>query len=268
MSPRQREGAELAARLHHRTFGQKRDTALLLIHPLGADLRFWEDCCETWQKDFFCIACDLIGAGRSEIPDLPPSLDDHVQTLAALLDEMSVRRVVPIGCAIGAMVAATFAVRHPERTSALVLTNPGTKITPEAEQMLRRRVELVRQSGMEALLPDAVDRAFHRMPRDIRYARYLERFRRQDPEGYARSILGILGADISAELAAITCPILIVAGAHDLLMKPEDGAKIAQSLPSAEFVRMEDAAHFLPYQTPEPFAGLVSRFLVDHPVAR
>lgn len=52
--------------------------------------------------------------------------EDQADTLAALLDKLGIPRASVLGFATGAQVAARFALRHPDRTDALVLLSPVT----------------------------------------------------------------------------------------------------------------------------------------------
>jgi 3-oxoadipate enol-lactonase len=236
-------------------------TALLLIHPLGGDLAFWDDCIRVWSPGRACVACDLRSAGASPRATQPVSIREHVADLEALRKSLGLQTVIPVACAVGTMVAAAYAAEYPERTPALVLANPALRTTDAARAMLAERAALVQRAGMAAILPGAVDKAFLAQPHDERYARYLARFAAQDAQAYALSINGILEADASADLAKVRSPALVVAGAHDVLLPPEQARAVHALLPGARFVLMDDAAHFAPYQKPQQFAALVQAFL-------
>ena len=241
--------------------GEPPAPALLLIHPLGADLAFWDECIAIWNPRLSCIACDLRSSGRSPRAAAPVSIAEHVSDLEALRSRLNIETVIPVGCAIGAMIAASYAASHPTRTPALVLSNPAPRSSEQSKAMLIERSERVRRSGMAAILPDAVDRAFMGQPKDERYQRYFERFAAQEPEAYALSALGILDADVSADLAALRCPTLIVAGGQDVLLPPEQARSVHALVPHAQFVLLADAAHFTPLQKADQFAKRVLDFL-------
>ena len=247
--------------LSYDTHGTPRSVALLLVHPLGTDRRFWEECIELWEERFYCIAPDLQAAGKSPRPDAPVTIPGHAADLERLRETLGIDAVVPIGCALGSMVAACYAARYARSTRALVMTNPGVRNPDAANAMLRERVEIARRSGVGALLPAAVDRAYHDQPRDARYRRHLERFAAQDAQTFARSVEGFLDADITAELRRIACPTLIVSGENDLLMPGDNAERIKAAVPQAESALMKGAAHFLPYQAPDRFAPMVIDFL-------
>jgi 3-oxoadipate enol-lactonase len=247
--------------LHYQTAGRPADRALLLVHPLGNDLRFWDECVAHWAPRFYCVAPDLRAAGRSPLPDQPVGVDGHVADLERLREHLGIAMVVPIGCALGGMVAAAYAARHPERTAALIVANPGVRNSEAGKRMLRERVALIRRAGMAALVPEAPDKAFLNLAHDVRYRLFTERYAAQEPERYARSALGFLDADISADAARVACPTLIVRGEHDVLMSAEQGAELSRLMPKVRFVVMKDTAHFVPFQAPERFAALVAEFL-------
>jgi 3-oxoadipate enol-lactonase len=209
--------AELIGHTFH-PGGQAGQMALLLIHPLGADRTFWDECIAIWHPQIACIACDLRSAGTSPRSGEPVAIARHVEDLEAVRAELGVETVVPVGCAIGSMMAAAYAATHPERTSALVLSNAALRTSEKARAMLAERADRIRATGMAAVLPNAVDNAFRGQPRDERYTRYFERFAKQDAAAYATSVLGVVNADISALLPAVQCPALVVAGGQDVLL--------------------------------------------------
>ena len=252
----------MEATLNHVVHRGLRSTpALLLIHPLGGDLTFWDECIAHWQPALTCIACDLRSAGASPRATEPVTCAQHARDLEALRQLLGFESVVPVGCAIGSMVAAAYAARYPDRVPALVLSNPALKTTGTARAMLRDRAAAVRTDGMKAILPGAVDRAFLDQPRDDRYRRYFGRFAAQDPEAYALSIRAVLDADASADLVAVRCPTLVVAGAHDVLLPPEQSRAVHALVRHGQFKLLADAAHFSPLQQPNLFAELVLDFL-------
>ncbi len=247
--------------LHHVVRPGSGKVGLLLVHALGADHRMWDDFIAAWDRPEPVVACDLRNAGVSARSSVPLAPADHAADLEALRLACGLERVVPVGCAIGAMIAAAYAARHPETTAGLVLTNPALRTVPTARAMLAERAETVRREGLAAVMPGAAERAFVAQPRDARYARWVERFSAQDAEAYALSILGVLDADVSEDLRSLQCPSLVIAGAHDVLLPPDLARDVHALIPRARFALDPDAAHFLPYQNPQGLRDLVADFL-------
>lgn len=116
---------------------------------------------------------------------------------------------------------------------------------------------------MAAIIPAATDAAFLGQPEDERKTAYVARFAAQDPAAYARQIEGMLEADISGDLDAISCPTLIIAGGMDRLLPAHHAEAIHAGLAGSKLVRFEDGAHFIPYQQPARFAHTVMDFLAE-----
>jgi len=247
--------------LHHEIEGPPGDPALLLLHPLGANLRFWDPCRALWGGRRHLVAYDRPGAGESHPPPSPQTLEESVAELDALCERLGLESVIPVGVAVGAMIAAAYAARHGRRVAAAVLCNPATGLSAAGQALTITRLQRVREGGIAALLPEIVDRAFHGLPQDERYRAYIDAFRGNDPVGYERSALCALNIDVTADLGRIRCPVLVVAGQLDVLFPPSDAQKVATLIRNATYRDIKDAAHFPPFQTPAAFTAAVDGFL-------
>jgi 3-oxoadipate enol-lactonase len=246
--------------LAHRIEGEPGGLAVLLVHPLGADQSFWDESRRQLGERVMTVSCDLRGSGQS--PDLaePLRLDSTADDLESLRRYLRLDRVAVIGCAVGAMAAARYAARYAGSVLALVMANPGFRITEAGRVNLAERARTVRAGGMRAILPQAVAGAFKGHEETERRWRYQARFAAQRPENYALAALGAAESDIATDLGRLTCPVLAVSGRNDLLFGPPHVAEIAPLLPDATYVELEDGAHFIPYQQPAAFAAVVRRW--------
>lgn len=250
----------MTAPLYASRGGPDEAPVLLLIHPMGADHRFWDDCRRVWETSFRCIAVDLRGVGRSTALAAPHSLTAHADDLEAFCAAEGVTRGTPVGCAVGAMIATVFAARNPAFCDRLVLSNPGHRTTPEARTALSRRAAMVRATGMSGAA-NAVDLSFGSLATAERIEAYRERFLAQDAAAYALQIDGMLDADVSGCLAGIRCATLVVAGGRDVLLPLQHAVSVADGLGNGRLAVIEQAGHFIPYECPDRFADLVSDFV-------
>jgi pimeloyl-ACP methyl ester carboxylesterase len=106
-----------------------RGDPVLLLHGWPG---FWYD----WRRVLMplsgiadVIAPDFRGFGDSDKPDVPPihgyTPEILADDLVALLDGLQIPKAVVAGYDIGATVAQTLALRHPDRVRALALFNPA-----------------------------------------------------------------------------------------------------------------------------------------------
>lgn len=104
------------------THGPDAAPPVVLVHGLGGRWQHWAGAIPTISARRRVVALDLPGFGGS--PPLPegaldlPALADVV---AALVRELSLKRVVFVGHSFGAVVGVMFATRHRELTERLVL---------------------------------------------------------------------------------------------------------------------------------------------------
>ena len=68
------------------------------------------------------------------------------------------------------------------------------------------------------------------------------------------------GYDLSADLARITAPTLVIGCAHDGIRTPAMASKVAGQIPGAKYVEAS-SGHFMAVETPDLFAELAVPFL-------
>jgi 2-hydroxy-6-oxonona-2,4-dienedioate hydrolase len=105
---------------------------LLMIHGTGGGfdqgLAF---CAGLVGKGIRIIAPSRFGYLRSDYPD-DPSSENQADALIELLDHLGIDRVAVAGGSAGALPALQFAIRHPDRCSALLPIVPATYVPGRA----------------------------------------------------------------------------------------------------------------------------------------
>ena len=104
---------------------------LMMIHGTGGGfdqgLRFAG---ALRQHSHTIIAPSRFGYLRSSFP-ADPSVANQADALVALLDHLGIDRLPVVGGSAGALSAAAFALRHPDRCSALILLVPAANVSGE-----------------------------------------------------------------------------------------------------------------------------------------
>jgi pimeloyl-ACP methyl ester carboxylesterase len=104
------------------------DNVFILLHGNGEDGRLFSENIESFCNDSFVITVDSRGHGKSKRGTEPLTIDLMAEDLAKLCDEMNIGNFSLLGFSDGGNIALTYAVRHPERLSKLVLV--GANINP------------------------------------------------------------------------------------------------------------------------------------------
>ena len=98
--------------------------AIVALHGLGGSGRYWNGLAPRLKPGRTLLAPDLAGFGLSDKPALRYDREFHLTNLSALIDILaSEAPVVLVGHSIGGVLAALWAIRHPQRTAALALVS-------------------------------------------------------------------------------------------------------------------------------------------------
>ncbi|MBL4645689.1 MAG: alpha/beta fold hydrolase [Rhizobiales bacterium] len=238
---------------------------VLFIHPLGADLRFWDDTRALLSGAFSTVALDLPGSGQSKLPVEPLTTDGFLEAIDDVRRDIGAEKIILVGCAVGAMIPTRYAAQKPQNVAGLLMSNPGIRITPAASENLATRAETVLQDGLSSLVPGVIDNAFKGQNDGVRKAAYQAMFLAQDAEGYARSAQAVCNMDIASDLPNVRCPVCLVRGDLDMLFPEAHSAEIRTLIPAATLHSFAHGAHFIPYQLPNDFAVVLQEFVEGLP---
>jgi 3-oxoadipate enol-lactonase len=248
--------------LHHSLHGPSDAPVLVLAGSLGTSLEMWDDQVPGLAERFRVLRYDQRGHGRSPVPPGPYSIADLGGDLLALLDELGLERVSLCGLSIGGMTAMWTAIEAPERIERLVLCSTSAHLPPA--EAWEKRAAIVRERGVDAVAELVLGRWFT-PPFVERRADTVKRLRDQlvgtPPEGYAGCCEAIAAHDLRDRLGAIGAPTLVLTGADDPITTPEHGELIAESIPSARFQLVPEAAHLANVEQPEAITQAVLEHL-------
>lgn len=234
---------------------------IVLLHEMGGMLESWDAVVLLLTPFASVLRYDQRGAGLSEKPPGPYTIAQAADDLAALLVALAITGpVAVVGAAVGAAVAAAFAARHPQAIAALALLAPATVLDETKRAKTEQRIASIERLGIRQAFADEAAK-----PR----SRYEELRLAAGPAGLAATWRMLAALDLDADLAAIRCPTLVVAGRHDAARPAEHVAGVAAKIAGAEFLVLE-TGHVMAIDTPELVASTLRDFLVraDFPIAQ
>ncbi len=98
-------------------------TPIVFLHNGGGTLWNWAHQLQYFSSNYRVIAPDLPGFGRSHRTSEPLILDAYVRGLSELIEILDCPKPILVGNCIGASIALEFALRQPEKVTALALFN-------------------------------------------------------------------------------------------------------------------------------------------------
>jgi pimeloyl-ACP methyl ester carboxylesterase len=248
-------------------------TPVVLLHGGGLTAHTWDLLCLTLRPGYRCIAPDLRGHGDSAwSPERRYRLEDHRGDLEGLVAEFGLDRFVLVGMSLGGAVAMTYAGRHADKLSALVLVDVGPEMSGAGGHRLRAfAADSAELDSVDAYVERA--RAFNPRRRPELLRRSLLHNLRQTPTGkwawkYDPNRWLPPGADpgrahdvMWANVERITCPTLVVRGAQSDMFLASDAEKLLEHLPDGHLVSIEGAGHTVQGDQPRQLAAAIGHFL-------
>lgn len=239
------------------------DAPVLVLGPsLGTTHDVWAAQVPALARGRRLIRYDLPGhVPDAPIPEKPITMDDLADGVLALLDSLDVREFSIAGVSLGGAVAATTAVRAPDRVERLALCCTSARFgDPEP---WNERAEQVRGDGLEPMVDTLIGRWFtapFAADRPQPVQNVVEMLHGVDPEGYARCCEAIAAYDLRDRLGDISAPTLVVAGADDPSTPVDHAQALADGIPGARLTVVPAAAHLANVQ----FPALVTEAIIGH----
>lgn len=251
---------------------------LLFIHGWSTNWQSWLLNIPYFMGGHRCIAPDLPGFGRSEMPSEPISIQGYARTVDALCRELGVDRVPVIGNSMGGFVGAELALAFPTRVERLVLVSAAGLAIEHARReplLALARVLAVARPHTERYEQTVAGRRRLRrfaMQLVVRYPERLspalahELIISSGKPGFVPALDALLGYSFRDRLVDIDIPVLIVWGRNDMLVPVGDARRFERLIgANARAVIFEDTGHVPMVERPTRFNELVSEFLAGDP---
>jgi 3-oxoadipate enol-lactonase len=240
--------------------------AVVFLHALGCDLGLWDSVVGDFRADHRVVRYDLRGHGLSDCGPEICAIEDHADDLRHLLDRLEIHSATLVGLSVGGLVAMAAALRFPPRIRRLVICAVGSRSGTPAGWA--ERIASVQTVGLEGMADAVVARWFApdfaaREPAWVRG--YRNRLVRTAPSGYLATCAALRDADLTAAVAKIAVPTLVVSGECDQASPPELGRALAARIPSARWALIAGSGHLPAVERPAEFSAEVRRFLEEAP---
>ncbi len=248
-------------RLSYTIAGAASAPPLVLCNSLGTDRGLWEAQIEAFAASFRVISHDTRGHGASDAPAGDYALARLGADVLSLMDAEGVARAHVCGVSVGGLTALWLGVHAPARVGRLVLANTAARIG--SVELWNTRMRTAASDGLESLAEASMARWFtpayrHAAPATI--ARLRAAFCRVPVAGYRGCCAALRDADLSAAVARVVAPTVVIIGTHDPATPPDAGRWLARTIPGAALVEL-DAAHLSNVERAPEFTEAVATFL-------
>jgi pimeloyl-ACP methyl ester carboxylesterase len=237
---------------------------VVLVPGTFSDRRTWLRLVGSLSREFRCLLFDPRGTGSTPDPGTPFTPDHLAGDLLAVMDAAGVERAHLVGHSLGAAVAAVTAARHPARVDRAVLVGPAFGPDPYVDAVLDHWEALARSDLPEPalhlglVLPSFGREAFARLVPAVVHDMGRHPLARE-------TILRYVACDRAQDLARaaerMDAPLLVVAGAEDVLTGPTPARALAAAVPGARLELIPACGHTPQVERPAELARAIVPFL-------
>ncbi|MBS4172166.1 alpha/beta hydrolase [Bacillus sp. FJAT-49736] len=118
--------------------GNKKDEAILFLHPQGSSSQIWMKSVPLFEKDYYIILMDLRGHGESDKSTYGYDIQTQCYDIKFVLESLDIEKAHLIGNSLGGDIATAFAAIYSEYVLSLTNIDSGmiNYIGPEGERDL------------------------------------------------------------------------------------------------------------------------------------
>ncbi|WP_299666721.1 alpha/beta fold hydrolase [uncultured Ruegeria sp.] len=231
--------------MYYATYGNADGTPILLIHGGLAHADIWAGQVADLSTDYRVIVADTRGHGRSTNDGSAYSIELLATDYLSLLDSLNVEEVHLVGWSDGANIGYEISKTAPDRLASHFghagnVTLAGVDPAVETNEVFGGYVGMM--AGDYAKMSPT-------------------------PDGFEAFVGGISEmwfsdkADGLKLIETITVPTLVVQSEYDEAILAEHSAAIAEAIPGATLLTLEDVSHFAMFQNPATYTAAIRDWL-------
>ncbi len=251
------------ATLIYDEFGDGPDT-IVFVHGAGGNHLSWWNQIPRFSDRFRCVTYEVRGWGQSQ--DLSgEGRTAFARDLGELMDQLAIERAALVGQSMGGFSILPYAARHPERVTALLMADTMLGIADQGllddmRAATAAAAENARLGGMTRMVGPAY---LERAPEGVFLYNQIRAL--NPPLDLDRPLtFGVEdGAIPVAELAALTMPVVFLAGAEDAIIPAAVIKRAAQLVPGARYVEVSEGGHSVYWELPDEFNAILEALLAE-----
>ena len=255
------------ANIFYTETGESTGLPVLFLHGFPFSHAMWDGQCKAVAAaKHRAIAYDIRGHGSSDVGDGQFSIEGHVDDLFGMMDHLKIGRAVIAGLSMGGYITLRALERDPGRFLGAVLCD--TRSEPDSDEGKIKRagqMAAVKKKGSAAFASDFVKAVFAPStvggnPAAVAFIRDI--ITHTSPLSIAGSLLALAArTDTTPSLSAISVPVLILVGEHDITTPPAASRLMHERIKGSVLHVIPGAAHMSNLEHPAFFNEKLLSFL-------
>ncbi len=253
-------------KLYYEIYGQGKP--LVLIGGYSANTLIWMPVIETFSKHFQCIVFDNRGAGISDVPSGPYSVEEMAADTIGLINALQLNKPHIYGNSLGGSIVQTIAYKYSNEIDRIVIGNSSAKFNAQmlfASQTFldfyEQRKDLLEQAKL--WLPSLFSSKFIENKSNVKtfFANNLANPKPMSFKGMAGQFAALKTFDSRNWLSKINHHCLILSGDEDLTCLTRESLYLHKHIKNSKLHIFEQCGHLPHIEYPELNNKVVLEFL-------
>lgn len=241
---------------------------IVFVAGFSCDMTAWSGIVDFFKNDFQVILFDNRGAGKSNIPAEPYSIEQMADDTAGLCAALGINQAHFVGNSMGGFILQALARQYPALVKSMVLSNTAMNAQCGFHIYAAAQLELLKANApMRALVHASCGWAFsYEFLQQPGMLDQLIQLTLDNPtpftiSGYEGQYAALDQFNSSKWAHQINVPTLVMSGDADLILPERLAKKLADTIPNSQYFLFDNCGH-LPYiEHPELFCEQVISFI-------
>lgn len=226
---------------------------LVFIHGSGGDHTVWLHQCTRLKNAFNIAALDLPGHGRSEGRG-ERDVAVYMEWVRRILEAWAIEKPVLVGHSLGAAISLLYALTYGDTLAGIVTAGGGAAmpVNPAILEGLK--------ADPKTIIAVTAKIAVAKSNRDRLSEILMKSMSGVNPDILYGDFLACDKHDVTAEVAEIQVPVLVICGEEDKMTPPDMSRYLKDHIPGAQGALIKNAGHFVMLENVEEFNKKLSAF--------
>lgn len=250
--------------IYYETYGNQKGETIVMLHPAFANLTIFKEQLAFFSEDYFIVAIDMIGHGKSTTGGGKVNMKDMPLIINNILDVEKRGQVHLLGVSLGSLLVQSIADIFLHRVKSVTVVG-GYSIHRDNESILKAQQKEMSKwlfyllFSLKRFKSHIVEASCYSDASKKVFCKALESFKR-------RQLMAMNGMNVlmTKKAEPLEYPLLIACGQHDLDLAKDFGKMWETGEPLGQYVEIPDAGHCANIDNPLVFNQVYSRFITAH----
>lgn len=231
---------------------------VILLPGWLCDHKAVEPIAEYLKKDFKVYSIDVVGFGKSELPEKPLTTNDYGEWLKELIVKLNIQNPILIGHSHGGRMAINYAGRQLGNINKIVLID-AAGIKPKRRPSYYFKIYMYKfLKNLYKILPKT--KMFENM-RERSMKNFGSSDYKSSPDVLKKTMSNILNEDQKHIMPNIKVPTLLIWGDNDTATPIEQGRMMEKLIEGSGLVEIKGAGHYSYLDNPRLVYAVLDEFL-------